>query len=102
MNTTLNLELFKPWFIFEFKWNKHLIIKDYTTEVLVINLEWDNCESLYNACQYWIDPQFVNNDFDTNFYILNYVNILEDALSSERWHLLLIEDNDNIPMGYNN
>ena len=101
MNKTLNLELFKPWFIFEFKWNKHLIIKDYTTEVLVINLEWDNLELLWYACENWIDEDFIN-DFDSNFYILNYVNILEDALSSERWNLLLIEDNDTIPMGYNN
>lgn len=101
MNKTLNLELFKPWFIFEFKWNKHLIIKDYITEVIVINLEWDNLELLWYACENWIDEDFIN-DFDNTFYILNYVNILEDALSSERWNLLLIEDNDTISMGYNN
>ena len=82
MSKTLNLELFKPWFIFYFKWNKHLVVKDYETEVLVIDLEY-NLTDLYDACKYWIDPQFQDN-FDDIIYLLSYVDILEDILHSDR------------------
>lgn len=99
---TLNLELFKPWFIFRFKWNKHLVVKDYKTEVLVINLDWDDCEILWYACESWIDEDFIN-DFDNTIYKLSYLNILEDILYWEEIDttLLIEEEYDNTNTSYN-
>lgn len=104
---TLNLELFTPWFIFSFKWNKHLVVKDYQTEVLVINLDWDDCEILNNACDYCIDEDFYNS-FDDVFYKLSYLDILEDILHGDtlRWedinyNLLIEEEYDNTDTSYN-
>ena len=103
---TLNLELFKPWFIFSFKWNKHLVIKDYQTEVLVINLDWDDCDILSNACDYCADEDFYNS-FDDIFHKISYIDILEDILHSNtlRWEdidttLLIEEENDNTDTSY--
>lgn len=92
MNTTLNLELFKPWFIFEFKWNKHLVVKDYPTGVLVINLDWDDCELLEKQDQWIIAPQLFINQLNEVIYKLNYADILE---TSDNTSLLIEEDFNN-------
>lgn len=109
---TLNLELFKPWFIFSFKWNKHLVIKDYQTEVLVVNLDWDDCNDIDNFVDNWYKDwydliELVNNLSDS-LYKLSYINILEDILHSDRlrWEdvdctLLTEEEYDTTTMGDN-
>ena len=105
---TLNLKLFKPWFIFSFKWNKHLVVKDYQTEVLVINLEWDSNLELFLKKDTWIyDPIQFFHDIDDIFYKLSYIDILEDILHSDllRWEkvdttLLIEEEYDNTDTSY--
>jgi len=103
---TLNLELFKPWFIFNFKWNKHLVIKDYQAEVLVINLEWDDCECLEDIWDWFSDRSELLNIMDI-IYRLSYLDILEDILHSDtlRWEkvdttLLIEEEYDNTDTSY--
>lgn len=109
---TLNLELFKPWFIFSFKWSEHLVIKDYQTEVLVINLEWDDCNDINNFVDNW-DKDWYDliesaNNISDSLYKIYYVDILEDIMYSDtlRWEeidtTLLIEDEyDNTDIYYN-
>lgn len=103
---TLNLELFKPWFIFSFKWNKHLVVKYYQTEVLVINLDWEDCELLKALTEWWCDEDFINW-YDDVIYKLSYLDILEDILHSDtlRWEkvdttLLIEEEYDNTDTSY--
>lgn len=102
---TLNLELFKPWFIFSFKWNKHLVVKDYQTEVLVINLDWDDCECLEDLWEW--DASDKINTITYVIYKLSYLDILEDILHSDtlRWEkidttLLIEEEYDNTDTSY--
>lgn len=108
---TLNLELFKPWFMFSFKWNKHLVIKDYQEEVLVINLNWDDCW-VFETLSLWFDKSVLNldnifKDIENSLYRLSYLDILEDILHSDtlRWEdidytLLIEEENDNTDASY--
>lgn len=103
---TLNLELFKPGFIFSFKWNKHLVVKDYQTHCLCINLDYDDCEILEDLAKMELSSDMCSCLEDT-IYNIHYLNILEDILHSDtlRWEdidytLLIEEENDNTDTSY--
>ncbi len=94
---TLNLELFKPWFIFSFKWNKHLVIKDTSTWVMVINLDWDDCEVI----EFLSDHLLVNDRLSHSLYKISHLDLLEETLSNDDISLLIEERYDIITMGDN-
>lgn len=88
---TLNLELFNPWFIFNFKSNRHLVLKTKRSRVLVINLDWDDCDNF---------EDIANNltinvcDFHNIIYFLSFEDIELDAIWDNNT-LLLIEKEDD-------
>lgn len=97
MSKTLNTSLFVPGFIFKFKWNTHLTIKDTSTWVMVINLDWDDCE----AIEFLSDHLLINDRLSHSLYKISHLNLLEEALSNDDVSLLIEERYDTITMGDN-
>jgi len=105
MSKTLNTSLFVPGFIFKFKWNTHLTIKDTSTWVMVINLDWDDCGDLDFFIEYWhvfnTDLIKLTNNLSHSLYKISHLDLLEEALSNDDISLLMEERYDTITMGDN-
>lgn len=100
MNKTLNLELFKPWFIFNFKWNNRLVLKDKRESVLCLDIDYDpELEPLNNIAKCY---NYNEKDLYDIIDDISYLDILEEVLSNKDSDFnLLIDCDDTYTMDNN-
>ena len=74
LSWVLNLDLFQVWFIFNYKWNKNIVVWEKNTWCYILDLEYD--------------PEFNNAEV----LFVSWWDLSEDLLSRDNLDLFIKED----------